>query len=145
MKFFTRQFKRGIYNIFLQEYHRCTEKGLDEKFNSIREFARNDIGDLPLYFLVNNGVYMVEDNIDSPSFSFNKKILTDIDNFGFYQMWILGNIFFLEVTTRSKFSKEIYLKKESQKLIGTGFVYCELRKMQYITDMDFTLRKLNNQ
>ena len=145
LKFFTRQFKRGVYYIFLQEYHRCTENGLDERFNSIRDFARNDIGDLPLYFLVNNGVYLVEENIDSPSFSFNEKVITDINDFGFYQMWLFGNIFFLEVTPRSKFSKEIYLNKESQKLIGTGFVYRELRKMKYITDIDFTLRKLHNQ
>jgi len=32
---FTRQFNRGIYEIFLQEYHRQTENGLDSEFDKV--------------------------------------------------------------------------------------------------------------
>ncbi len=144
LKFFTRQFKRGIYNIFLQEYHRCTENGLNERFNSIRDFARNDIGDLPVYFLVNNGVYMIEENIDNPEFTFNEKVESDINILGFYQMSLISYVFFLEVTPRAKLTRDIYLNRESKKMIGSGFIYSGLKKLEYITDIDFTLRKLYN-
>jgi hypothetical protein len=138
----TRQFKKGIYEIFLQEYHRETKNGLDERFNSIRQFVRNDIGNLPLYFLDNNGVHMVEVNLNNYSLNFNENVLSQINDFGFYTMIIFSNVFFLEVTPRSEFSREIFLPKESKKFIGNGFIHTKLRKMEYITDIDFTLRKL---
>ncbi|HEY5593275.1 MAG TPA: hypothetical protein VIK55_19945 [Paludibacter sp.] len=139
----TRQFKKGIYEVFLQEYHRCVEDGLADKFNTIRNFVRFDKGDLPLYFLHNNGVYLVDEQIGCPTFSFPEIVLSEINNFGFYQMYLFGTIFFLEVTPRSEYSREIYLKKESKEHIGSGFVYSELRLMKYITDLDFTLRNLH--
>lgn len=138
----TRQFKKGIYETFFQEYHRETKNGLDKRFDSIRKFVRYDIGNPPLYFLDNNGVHLVEENIDNISFHFPENVLSQIDNFGFYKMFIYSNVFFLEVTSRAEISREIFLKKESKKLIGNGFIYTQLRILKYITDMDFTLRKL---
>jgi hypothetical protein len=138
----TRQFKKGIYEVFLQEYHRVTENGLDDRFQAIRKFVRKDIGDLPLYFIENNGLYLVEKNIDSPSFSFNEKVIAEINEYGFYTMMIFGNVFFLEVTPRAEFTREIFLQRERKKMIGSGFFNRSLQKMKYITDIDFTLRKL---
>jgi len=139
----TRQFKKGIYEVFLQEYHRVTGNALDDKFNSIRKFVRDDEGDLPLFFMENNGVYMVEKNIDSPFFTFNEKVISEINDYGFYTMMIFGNVFFLEVSPRAELTRDIFLHKESKKLIGTGFIYSRLRKMENITDLDFTLRRLH--
>lgn len=138
----TRQFKKGIYETFLQEYHRGTKNGLDERFNSIRKFVRFDIGNPPLYFLENSGVHFVEENIDNLGFYFPKNVIKQINDFGFYTMLIYSNVFFLEVTPRAELSREIFLKKESKKLIGSGFIYTKLKELEYITDIDFTLRKL---
>jgi hypothetical protein len=138
----TRQFKKGVYETFLQEYHRETKNGLDKKFDSIRRFVRYDIGNLPLYFLDNSGVHFVEKNIDNIRFHFPEKVLSQIDDFGFYNMFIYSNVFFLEVTPRAELSREMFLKKESKRLIGGGFIFTKLRTLEYITDMDFTLRKL---
>lgn len=142
LKSLTHQFKRGVYEIFLQEYHRITLNGLDEKFNSIRQFVRYDRGSLPLYFLVNNGVYLIEENINEPSLYFTEKVLSDIDDFGFYTMSLFGNIFFLEVTPRAEFTREVFLQKEAKEFIGSGFIYSGLKEMKYVTDIDFTLRRL---
>jgi hypothetical protein len=138
----TRQFKKGVYEVFLQEYHRETGNGLDRRFGKIRNFVRFDKGNLPLYFLSNNGVYLLEEDINSPSFTFNKNVISEIDDFGFYTMIVLGNFFFLEVTPRAELSREIYLKKQSSKLIGSGFIFRKLVEMKRITDLDFTLRAL---
>ncbi|MBP1631268.1 MAG: hypothetical protein H6Q15_2161 [Bacteroidetes bacterium] len=141
----TRQFKKGMYEVFLQEYHRETKKGHDIRFNYLRNYVRYDKGELPLYFLENNGVYLVGENIDDLSFKFPEKVLSDIDDFGFYTMMIYGNIFFLEVTPRAELSREIFLTKHSRELIGSGFIFKQLRELKSITDIDFTLRKLYGQ
>ncbi|WP_282016084.1 hypothetical protein [Marinifilum flexuosum] len=139
----TRQFKKGIYEVFLQEYHRVTENALDVKFDLIRKFVREDIGDIPLYFMENNGIYMVEENIDNPSFTFNEHVISHINDYGFYTMLIFGNVFFLEVSPRAELTRDVFLKKESENFIGTGFVYSSLKKLKSITDIDFTLRSLH--
>lgn len=64
LKTFIRQFKRGLYEVFLQEYHLKTGNGLDEDFNSIREFARFNKGDLPIYHIANKGGYFGD--VDPP-------------------------------------------------------------------------------
>ena len=139
----TRQFKKGIYEIFLQEYHRVTKNGLDERFNRIRRFVRQDIGDIPLYFLDNNGVHMVEEDLNNYSLKFPDTLISQINDFGFFTMMIYSNVFFLEVTLRADLTREIFLPQESKRLIGSGFVFSELKTLNYITDIDFTLRKLH--
>lgn len=138
----TRQFKKGIYEIFLQEYHRSTLNGLDEKFNSIRKFVREDIGNLPIYFLESTGAYFVEADLNNPTLTFSEKAISDLNDYGFYTLWMFGNIFYLEVTPRSELSREVYLRHESSKIIGNGFFYSQLKELKLITDIDFTLRKL---
>ncbi|ALI99811.1 HNH endonuclease [Rufibacter tibetensis] len=140
---FTRQFKRGVYEVFLQEYHRCTKNGLDTKFNTVRNFARFGIGDLPLYFLKNNGIYFVEENFNNPSLAFTEQSLTHINECGFYQMLFLGHVFFLEVTPRAIFTRDKYLFDEANEWINNKVFFSHLVEMEYITDLDFTLRSLN--
>ncbi|MBE9468069.1 MAG: hypothetical protein IMY72_07080 [Bacteroidetes bacterium] len=142
IKNFTRQFKRGIYEVFLQEYHRNTGLGLNDKFNIVRKFVRYDYGDLPLYFGDNNGVYLVPEKPQAPSFYFSDKVLSNINDFGFYTMFLFGHLFYLEVTPKAAISRDIYLRKEASKLIGSGFIYNSLKEMKYVTDLDFSLNKL---
>jgi hypothetical protein len=138
----TRQFKKGLYEVFLQEYHRETKNGLDQRFDYLRNFVRYNKGDLPVYFLENNGVYFSEQDIDDLSFKFNEIVKSEIDDYGFYTMIIYSNVFYLEVTPRAELSREVFLSQHSRKLIGSGFVFKRLRELKAITDIDFTLRKL---
>jgi hypothetical protein len=117
---FTRQFKKGIYEAFLQEYHRFTKKGHDERFDKIRAYVRYDIGDLPLYFADNNGIYLIPDSFDKSFFYFSEKSLATIDEFGFYQTWLFGHILFIEVSPRAESKREIYFEKD-------GKVNCRFR------------------
>ena len=139
---FARQFKRGIYEMFLQEYHKITGNGLDNRFNQIRRFARYNIGDIPLYYLVNNGVYLIEEKFSCPKFSFCDSLFNDIETYGFYTLILYGQWFFLEVTPRAELSREIYLKMQCEKINVGGFVYRDLIEIKRITDIDFSLRSL---
>ncbi len=45
-----RQIKKGLYKIFLEEIERQTGDGLNPKYDFIREFARYDLGDYPVFY-----------------------------------------------------------------------------------------------
>lgn len=143
LKTFTNQFKRGIYEMFLQEYHKETGNGLDSCFNEIREYARYNKGNIPLYYVQNSrGILFIDNNISSPKFHFSPAQFEDIDNYGFYTLIILGQWFYLEVTPRAKLCRDIYLRNEVKKVLGTGFVFNSIIEISTITDIDFTLRNL---
>ncbi|WP_167357249.1 hypothetical protein [Myroides marinus] len=136
---FTRKFKRGIYNMFLQEYHRITENGLDEKFNKIREFVRNNNGDIPLYYLVSNNGIRLTENIDEPlEIHFNDLSLKIIDNYGYYHFTMTGLNFYLFVTDKA-YENIDFIEKEANKLIGSGFVFIDFIELKRINQIDFTL------
>lgn len=140
---FTKKFKRGIYNIFLQEYHRHTENGLDERFDRIRNFVRYDIGELPLYYLKSsNGVRIVED-LELPSFlPFNDHSLEIIEKYGFYHLNLTGLYFYVAATDKANSNLD-YLTKDSNHLIGSGFVFTKLIELKKLNEIDFTLRNWN--
>ena len=110
----TRQFKRGVYEAFLQEYHRETGLALEDKFDALRKFVRYDIGDLPLFFADNNGIYLLPENRDDVFFGFTTELLSMIDDYGFYQLWFFGHVLYLAVTPKANFSKEIFLKNAAK-------------------------------
>ncbi|SHG77800.1 hypothetical protein SAMN05444483_1342 [Salegentibacter echinorum] len=138
---FTKKFKRGIYNIFLQEYHRNTENGLDAQFDEIRNFVRYNIGDLPLYYLKNRtGIRLTED-LDMPmEFSFNQHVQSIIDRYGFYHMTLKGLNFFIAVNQKAFENIDNYLIPECKYLMGSGFVFNKLIEIKKISQIDFTIQ-----
>jgi hypothetical protein len=140
----TRQFKRGVYEAFLQEYHRETGLALEDRFDALRQFVRYDIGDLPLYFADNKGIYLLPENRDDVFIGFSPDLLSMINDYGFYQLWFFGHIFYLAVTPKANFSKEIFLKGAARKIGAPGFAYSGIIEMKYVTDLDFTYSKLYN-
>lgn len=139
----TRKFKRGVYNIFLQEYHRNTESGLDKRFDRLRDFVRHDRGELPLYYLKSsNGVRITEDLKIPHELPFNDHVLEIIDNYGFYQLRMTGLNFYVAATEKAS-SNFDYLISDSRKQIGSGFVFKELIELKKLSEIDFTLRNWN--
>lgn len=142
LKNFTHQFKRGVYEVFLQEYHRNTGHGLDEKFNNLRKFVRYDLCDLPLYFGDNNGIYLLPVNLEAPSLTFDDSIISTINDYGFYTLWLFGHIFYLEVTPKAALCRDIFLNDEAKRIVGSGFILKCIKEMEYVTELDFALQKL---
>ncbi len=144
LRLFARQFKRGIYEMWLQEYHRYCFDGLNSDFDRIRNFSRYNIGDIPLYYLVNNGCVPVQDNneLQHPTFCINEKSLQDARDYGFYTLLIAGHFFILEVSPKAELAREVYLNKISQQLNVGGFVFSNLIRIDSITDIDFSYRSL---
>jgi len=136
----TRKFKRGIYNIFLQEYHRRTKNGLDDKFDELRNFVRYDKGEIPLFHLKNSrGVRLTEDVNIPHELSFNNHVLSVIDKYGFYYINLKGLSFYLAVTKTAE-KNSAYLMKDSRDLIGNGFAFEKLIEVKKMSDIDFTIQ-----
>ena len=136
----TRKFKRGIYNVFLQEYHRCTKNGLDSQFDRLRQFVRFDKNDIPIYYLQSsNGVRLHDDLNMSPRLPFNDYSKSIISEYGFYHLSLTGLNFFLAVTDKAD-SNYDYIEKTSLEYIGSGFAYKGLVELKRLDQVDFTLR-----
>lgn len=140
---FTRQFKRGLYEMFLQEYHKATGNGNENRFDKIRAFARYGTGDIPLWHYQNRGgVFFLPNDLSKPSFIFSDDSFTMIDTYGFYDFYLWGFWFILEVTDKANLCRDSYLPQKAKEMIGSGFVFKSLVEVKSIFDIDFTLRKL---
>lgn len=139
---FARKFRRAVYEMFLQVYHFYTKKGLENRFDAIRRFARYDQGNLPLYFIVNRGIYLISKEMKNPKISFTDKNLEQIDTYGFYTLYLFGYWFFLEVTPRANLCREVFFNKQKNEMHIGGFAFKEIIQLEYITQIDFTLRNL---
>ena len=50
----TEQFKRGLYEVFLQRYHHVTGNGNHPMFDAVKKYARYGIGKLHVYYKFDN-------------------------------------------------------------------------------------------
>ncbi len=140
-KTFTKQFKRGLYELFLQEYHLATENGLDPRFDRVRNYARYGTGDLPVWHLQTR-MMLIEADLSVPSLKFTQPALDEINTYGFYSMYLWGFWFYLEVTPRAEITREVYLREQAKKINVGGFVVKDMVLLQDIEQVDFTLRQL---
>lgn len=138
---FIKQFKRGLYELFLQEYHLETGNGLDSSFDRIRNFARYGIGNVPVWHFQTR-LLLIEDDLSIPRFHFSESSLNKIDTYGFYELYIWGFWFLLEVTPRASLTREVYLQNQAKEMGVGGFVVKNLVELKDLNDIDFTLRQL---
>lgn len=136
-----RQYKKGLYAYFLQEYHLNTHNGLDNRFKQIRDFVRFDIGDLPVYSIMGKELFLVQDNKDIVN-KFGDSVLEDIENFGVYKIFLFGEIYFLKVLDKPDeiihgFLNDFNNKTNSSRLWSTG-----ISELLTIEDIDYTRRGL---
>lgn len=108
-----RQFKRGLYKVFLEETERQNKDGLDEKYDFIRDFARYDLGDLPvLYFPRINGVFLLTiEEIKHPSFYFYDRMKFHLKDYNFFEFEILGHLFSIPTSKSYYLMIDKYLKE----------------------------------
>lgn len=143
--FFARQFKRGIFELFLQAYHYKTGNGLDSKFDNIRRFARYNEGDAKLFYVFNRGIYFVgEIYMQHPCFPMSDSCIEEIENHGFYTIHLNGHFFLLEVVPQTEEVRNAYLKRLCDEHGIGGGIYAYAQEVKYINEIDFTLSTLYN-
>lgn len=137
----TKQFKRSLYEVFLQQYHKKTLLGLDPQFDYVRNYARFGKGDMQVY-------YIQSEMILAPDISRDKFAILgvdDIEEFGYYHLNIMGHMFFLEVNTvRATLMRDIYLSKCVNMFYRPFMGGAGLIKVDDVRNIDFLMNRWNS-
>lgn len=94
---FTKQFKRALYEAFLQKYHNTYPNENLDKFEAVRKFARYGIGDLHVYYIHNKIIFHSTDSIEDVTLHMSDALKQEIQETGYYTFFFAGQILFLEV------------------------------------------------
>lgn len=136
----THQFKRSLYEVFMQKYHFHTLMGLDADMNPVRDFARNNIGDLKVYYIFNNIILKPKD--DDLFLPMSEPLIQEIKDYGYFEFCLMGHSFLLEIIpSRAELLKDIYLQKKADNLIvpASGDEY--LAELTDIRQIDFFMNR----
>jgi hypothetical protein len=134
-----RQFKRGIYKIFIEELELNKRDGLNPKYNFIKKFSRYNEGDLPVFYFKRRIPIIVSkvDWIDNPSINFDYKTMNYlIQNDVFFEFELLGQVF--GIVVRDDWDNNYLSYLENNKVIKKGF-FTSINPITKVTDIDYEL------
>ena len=139
-----RLLKRGLYKLFLEEMEREFRNGHDSKFDFIREFARHDLGDFPVYYFQRKyGVVLLEKGYGKhPKLYFkqdekHKFMLRDL---GFFEFEFMGHVFAVATSRTWHLTIDSYLKETKKLKVGLFTGYTSVKNFN---DIDLTFKILN--
>ena len=139
----TRQFKRSVFEVFLQKYHQKTGDGNNAKFEAVRNFARYNIRDLKLYYTFNNVLLTENTPIgfdENVSFFMSPNMIDTMEKTGYFSLYLFGHNFYLEVlpVTASLFGDK-YLRKEAGTVLLRAKGNESIRLVTSLRDIDIFL------
>lgn len=139
----TRQFKRSLYEVFLQKYHKVTGDGNNPKFTAVREFARYGKGELKVFYAFNN-VVLIPDMEGEPILPMNQNLIDEMHKTGMFCFWFLGHPLYLEVfPILFNANGYNYLKKEAGKMLIPAKGDESIFELTNIMQMDFFMTRFN--
>ena len=114
----SRQLKKGLYKIYLEEIERQRNSGHLPRYDFIREFARYDLGDYPLiYFRRRFGIFpMADEWLKTPELFLNdnEKFKYLIEEDSFFEFELLGHVFGIATSKNWQYSFDSYVKKTTK-------------------------------
>lgn len=142
---FTKQFKRSLYEVFLQKYHKTYPDEPLDKFEAVRKFARYGEGNLHVYFVYNKIVLHPQDEKEDIVVRMNDVLKKDIENYGYFQFFFCGHILYLEVLPLTASIVGINgLYKLAEKMILPVDDECGLYELNDIRSFDMFYTRLAN-
>lgn len=143
-KAITRQFKRGLYEVFFQKYHAVTGNGNHPMFDMVRKYARYGIGNPHVYYAFNNVLFSTASD-ERVELFMNEKVLEEMMNSGLYRFWLFGHIFYIEVLPLAyNVNGKKYLQEEASHwlipAIGNEAIY----EFSDVNQIDFLMRRFNS-
>lgn len=145
-KILCRQFKRGIYKVFLEELERQENEAFNEKYNFIRSFSRYNEADFPVfYFRKGVGIVLTNESwLKNPELHIHKnsrmKYLYCDENF--IEFELLGHVFGIVKNENWNFFYEDYITK-SQKM-KQKFIFEHMIEIDFLIDIDLALNVFND-
>ncbi len=141
---FCRQFKKGLYKMFLEESERQFGNGHNSEFDFIREFARFDLGDPPVYYYYRLLPFITTlKPIIKPEFSFDKRHYPYlVEEPGFFEFEFLGHVFGIPISRSWDLVIHNYLRK-SRSAKGSYFRFPPIN-IRSITEIDIFLKCIHD-
>jgi len=134
---FTKQFKRGVYKIFLEERSESIGDALNSQFDFIREYARYGIGDYPVFYCKPTFpvIFLSKIDVVNPIIRFTEYSENIMKQFGFYNYYFFTHNIAFPVIRNYEITISNYVKfvQENEKN-----VCADLIPIKQITDIDFT-------
>ena len=138
-----RLFRKGLYKVFLEERERQRKDAKDSRFDFIREFARYNLGDYPIYYFKPKfgAVFFSSIDINKPMIRFTEHSDNMDKDFKAYDYIIMGHTFCIPT---SRYFVDLYLDYYKKHLIETNYSFgTEIISIKYVEDIDFTFKFLN--
>lgn len=139
----TKQFKRSLFEVFLQKYHQITEDGNNPKFVAVREFARYGKGNLRVFYAYNN-VVLTPELEGIPELAMNKTLIDIMNETGVFCFWFFGHPLYLEVfPTVFNVRGFLYLRDEASKILIPAKGDECFMELNNIMQLDFFMTRFN--
>lgn len=140
----TVQFKRSLYEVFLQKYHLLTGDGNNPKFAAVRDYARYCRGNLRVFYLFNI-VILVEDRGVPPVLCMNEKTIENMNYYGVFLFWFWGFPLFLEIfPTVFNVKGMNFLRNEAEQLLIYAKGNERIIELTNIMQLDFLMTRFND-
>jgi hypothetical protein len=136
-----RQMKKGLFKIYLEETERKFGNGHDSKFDFIREFARYNIGDYPIFYFERlYGMIVIPNGyIEHPELIPDYEYL--VNEAGFYEFEFFGHVFGIPIIRNWHLVFENYKRKT---LEAKKKFFPKMKLVKNFNDVDLTLHILND-
>lgn len=139
-----RQFKRGIFKILLEESERQQGSGFHKKFDFIREFARYNLGDYPVFYFKRRFPIIpgITDWFKHPEFLMedDSRMLYLTREINFFEFELMGHVFSIPTIRNWELYQQEYHKKTSE--LKFQF-FSEYYPIEQLRNIDLTLSIMN--
>ncbi len=143
-KAITRQFKRSLFEVFLQKYHLLTGNGNHPMFDNVRKYARYGVGNPHVYYVFNNIVFTSAKN-ERAELSMSNKILEDMMNSGLYLFWLFGHMFYIEVLPLAyNANGSKFLQIEASKWLISASGNEAIYEFKDVMEIDFMMERFHS-
>ncbi|MDD2279820.1 MAG: HNH endonuclease [Bacteroidales bacterium] len=139
-----RLFRRGLYKVFLEERERQRGDAKDSRFDFIREFARYNLSDYPIYYFKPKfgAVFFSSTDANKPMIRFTEHSDKLDKDLRAYDYLIMGHNFCFPT---SRHFVDLYLDYYKKYLKEQDYPFgTEITPIKYVEDIDFTFKYLND-
>ena len=140
----TKQFKRSLYEVFLQKYHAVTGNGNHPMLDMVRKYARYGIGDPHVFYAFNNVLFSTASD-EKVILHMSDKLLEDMMHSGLYFFWLFGHMFYIEVLPVAFNANGMrFLKEEGRKWLIPALGNEDLYEFYDVMQIDFLMERFNS-
>ena len=141
----TRQFKRSLYEVFLQKYHAVTGNGNHPMFDMVRDYARYGKGNPHVFYAFNNIIFTTASD-ELVELHMSDRILDDMMMSGLYFFWLFGHLFYIEVLPVAFNTNGMrYLREEASRWLIPASGNEAIYEFNDVMQIDFLMERFHSE